>query len=198
MKIAIVDQYPIIQTGLTIYLQRLFNDVSIIVASCLEELEDKLAAQTPDVVIIAVTQEQKTSNMELISRCRELFELKRVVIYDEQADFSQLQNYFRAGVYNYISKQSDLKELYNCILEIVGDALVTRHSPVVVSSPHSPRAKLSARELQVALLLSEGIKNNSIAGQLKISASSVSSYKRRVFIKMEVKNIVQLRELMLY
>lgn len=52
--------------------------------------------------------------------------------------------------------------------------------------------KLSSRELECAKLLIKGKSNIEIARKLSLSATTVSTYKKRVLQKTKVKNIVEL------
>ncbi|MFC5079884.1 Transcriptional regulatory protein FixJ [Vibrio thalassae] len=52
--------------------------------------------------------------------------------------------------------------------------------------------KLSEREREVAKLLLAGFSNNYIAYEFGISEKTVSTFKRRVFSKLQVKSIIEL------
>lgn len=51
----------------------------------------------------------------------------------------------------------------------------------------SPRDSLTPREFQVALLVANGYGNKQIAYRLKLSEWTVSSYLRRIFVKLGVR-----------
>lgn len=56
----------------------------------------------------------------------------------------------------------------------------------------SPFSNLSSKELDVALAILQGKRNNDIADELHISHKTVSTYKTRIFKKLEINNDVQL------
>lgn len=55
--------------------------------------------------------------------------------------------------------------------------------------------RLSTREYEVATLLVKGHSNNDICNLLNLSASSVSTFKTRIFIKTNTKNVIELLQL---
>lgn len=50
------------------------------------------------------------------------------------------------------------------------------------------RTSLAPREIEILKYVSEGLKNIEIAQKLGISISTVASYMRRIFLKLDVKN----------
>ena len=63
------------------------------------------------------------------------------------------------------------------------------------SAGASPFDELSARELEIAMLLTRGRSMPDIAGRLNISAKTVATYKYRLFEKLNVDNVVTLAHL---
>jgi DNA-binding NarL/FixJ family response regulator len=56
----------------------------------------------------------------------------------------------------------------------------------------NPLLKLSSRELQVAELLIQGLSNQAMTQRLDLAATTVSTYKKRIFAKIGVANILEL------
>ena len=52
--------------------------------------------------------------------------------------------------------------------------------------------KLSDRELEIANLLVEGLGNTQISEKLNLQKSTVSTYKNRIFEKLNISNITEL------
>ena len=59
----------------------------------------------------------------------------------------------------------------------------------------SPFCKLSAREIQIAQCLLEGLKTKEIGLKLKIKSNTVSTVKRTMFFKLGVANLVDFLKL---
>ena len=56
----------------------------------------------------------------------------------------------------------------------------------LIRRPVMSLAILSAREAQIVALVEQGLSNKMIANQLQLSPSSVATYLRRIFIKLNV------------
>jgi len=50
---------------------------------------------------------------------------------------------------------------------------------------------LSVREIDVLLLISQGLKNDEIAEKLFLSVSTIKTHTRNVFIKLDVRNRIE-------
>ncbi len=66
---------------------------------------------------------------------------------------------------------------------------------VIQMQKKSPVEILSERELQVFDLLAKGNGNLEIANVLNIEESTVGTYKRRVYQKLKIKNLIELLEI---
>ncbi len=54
---------------------------------------------------------------------------------------------------------------------------------------------MSARELEVAMMLAQGLSAQNVAGRLNLSAKTVATYKYRLFEKLDIDNVVALAHL---
>jgi DNA-binding NarL/FixJ family response regulator len=52
--------------------------------------------------------------------------------------------------------------------------------------------KLTAREIQVAFYIVEGISTNIIAEKLGVKPNTISTFKKNIFKKLEVSSVVEL------
>ena len=94
------------------------------------------------------------------------------------------------GAAGYISKscgRSDLLKAFRSVLDGKDyfNKSVTYHRPAV-------QANLSAQELRVFLALAAGSRPGEIASELSLSAKTVSTYKRRIMDKLDLKSIADL------
>ena len=105
----------------------------------------------------------------------------------------------KAGASGYINKGADLNIVKDAILKVnrgetylsdsIAKHLIYDDTRNLLSSKFK---KLSSREIEVLKLLSQGRKNKEIASELEISEKTVSTYKTRLYKKMEVTNLVDL------
>ena len=62
----------------------------------------------------------------------------------------------------------------------------------IFNKPKNPLEQLSNREIEIAKLLVEGFSNIDICNTLNIQKSTVSTYKNRIFEKLDVDNLSSL------
>ena len=74
----------------------------------------------------------------------------------------------------------------------IASQLAIKH---LTDDDESPFDKLSERELQVALMISKGIRVNEVSEQLCLSPKTVNSYRYRIFSKLSINNDVELTHL---
>lgn len=107
------------------------------------------------------------------------------------------------GASGYLSKHTDGAELRQAVLELKRGkryvcAEVARHLVLnEIDSQGDPVGGLTARELSVMLMLSEGHPRDEISNRLCISLKTVSTYRTRLLQKLGARNDVDLTHLAL-
>lgn len=110
-------------------------------------------------------------------------------------------HYIKAGANGFLSKSAAVDEVRNAISTILDHGRYAsrnvRHMllPGPQDAPKklsNPLATLSQRELEVMDLMLEGKWTKEIATILGISGSSISTYKTRIFEKLDVTTIIEL------
>ena len=105
----------------------------------------------------------------------------------------------KAGASGYLSKNANTSKIVEAIDTIIGDKVylsekMDKHYKYTDTTKSRARLfkRLSTREVEVLKLLSIGKKNKHIAAELDINEKTVSTYKARLFKKLNVDNIVDL------
>ncbi len=99
----------------------------------------------------------------------------------------------KAGAMGYLTKGSSVEELVEAIKSVLrGEIYFTKEVAKVIAenlrtSEKSKIEKLSDREYQVFLMLAEGERVSDIARKFNLSMKTVSTYKKRIFDKLEIK-----------
>jgi DNA-binding CsgD family transcriptional regulator len=89
--------------------------------------------------------------------------------------------------------QLDAPGLEVCRIEVGGISLVVseapdRRRPNEVLADDELSRRLTGRELEIAVLVAQGLANKNIAYRLKISEWTVTTYIRRIFAKLDVES----------
>jgi two-component system invasion response regulator UvrY len=105
----------------------------------------------------------------------------------------------KSGASGYLNKGCSTEQLFEAIARIArGGLFVTPELAerlafgVRSDTPASPLDSLSNREMQVLKLLASGHSVGDIARELSLSANTISTYRARLFEKLDIKNPVEL------
>jgi DNA-binding NarL/FixJ family response regulator len=199
--LAIIDKQPILRLGIRLFLEAKSKDFTILTADNMQHFTPMQPDHKPDLFIIGTGIGLKTDNFELIKSIRKQFSDAAILLYDQKPDPALLPLYLKNGIKGYMSKQNDLEELHTCIWQVLaGKKYICRQIQdmninLALKSRKNSSA-LSSREYEVASYLSQGMKMTWIAHTLGIKISTASTLKNKIFAKMKVENILQLREAM--
>jgi len=125
----------------------------------------------------------------------------RVIIVTVQGDGPMPKRLLAAGAQGYVPKACLGSELLAAIRTVakgkryVAAGLAQELALQALVGERSPFDQLSARELEVAMLLLQSLRVTDIAQRLNISAKTVATHKHRLLAKLEVKDVVGLARL---
>ncbi|MFH6968696.1 LuxR C-terminal-related transcriptional regulator [Flavobacterium sp. FlaQc-28] len=107
--------------------------------------------------------------------------------------------YLNAGASGYLNKETSEEEMKNAInsMMLSGKYLTQNVKDRILDSyitkkPTNPLDLLSNREIEVAQLLIKGYGNLEILELLNIKKTTVSTFKNRIFEKLEIDNLADL------
>ena len=198
IRIVLIDDHALMRTGLRLIVDKQ-PDMEIIA-----EADDGapgialIKRLQPDVALVDVHM-PGVSGVEVTERVRRAKLSTRIVILTMAGEAPFPRRLLEAGASGYITKGCPADELLKAI-RCVADG--RRYlSPDVAqqlalaatgSAAAMPFEELSARELEVAMMLARGRSMPDIADRLKLSAKTVATYKYRLFEKLNVDNVVTL------
>ncbi|WP_326921446.1 LuxR C-terminal-related transcriptional regulator [Actinophytocola sp.] len=134
--------------------------------------------QSPDVAVVQVgSAEAAAEELALISELRGVRSVPQVVGLHQGLDPRSLLRLYRAGAHRLVSSRFGLSALEAALggtAEVAG-----------------PRGGLSERELEILALITAGCSAADIAQALEISPNTVTSHKRRIFAKLDVRSRTQ-------
>ncbi|CAH1234427.1 Putative two-component response regulator [Vibrio harveyi] len=118
----------------------------------------------------------------------------KVIFFSAETSHMYSQMAFRSGADGYVCKSENHEILKDAIEAVSKGYSFFKFKQSVEEHRNVPA--LSSRESAVMKLLLQGKTNRDIAGVLSISDKTVSTYKRRVLDKYNVKNIVELSKVL--
>jgi len=200
IRIALVDDHALMRTGLRMILEKQ-SDMEIVGEADDGERGLTSIKQTqPDIALVDVHM-PGISGVELTERARRAKISTRIVILTVANEAPFPRRLLEAGAWGYLTKGCPAEELVKAIRQVadgkryIGADVVQQLALATMDGDESPFQKLSARELEIAIMLSQGHKANTIAKRLHLSEKTVATYKARLFEKLGIDNVVALANL---
>jgi two-component system, NarL family, invasion response regulator UvrY len=201
IRIVLVDDHNLVRTGLRMILEKL-SDIDIVGEA--EDGEQGLSLikrARPDIALVDVHM-PGFSGVELTERVRRAKLETRIIILTMAGEAPFPRRLLDAGASGYLTKGCPADELIKAVRQVadgrryIGSDIAQQMALESMSGNESPFEELSARELEVAMLLAQGYAAQTIADRLSLSPKTVATYKYRLFEKLNIENVVALANLM--
>ncbi|MHA4741899.1 response regulator transcription factor [Dyadobacter sp. MSC1_007] len=198
--ILIVEDYQIIRLAIKILVQELFPEVSVREVSTFSSLLDEVANQPADLIILDI-QIPQGEGFDMIERIRTVQKNAPILIFSALEERLYGIHYLRAGANGFVSKNSGTEELGKAIVDVMetGRYVSPRIRTELLNQlgnnnyeADNPLLNLSQREITIMDMLIEGMWVKEIASRLDVTESSVSTYKARLFEKLDVSTLVEM------
>ena len=165
------------------------------------DLENKVSSENFHLALIDVFQKDRI-NLSIIKRISKLNKKLNIAVYSSLFDDELKAKALMYGASVVIEKTESAESIIKTVLLLSDGSRyfdkkmkLNAKLKLVKKKNSSPLVKLSSRELQIAELLVSGVSNNTVTQQLKLAATTISTYKKRIFIKTQTQNIIELSEL---
>lgn len=198
IKVCLADNYPVIHQGVKSYFRnhsQINIEANVNNFSMLSELLQK---KSIDILILDLELDGLSSILE-IKKILKNFPKTKIIIYCGLSEQIYAPNSIKAGVSGYINKNEQLETLSESIIQvhkgkIIMNETIKKNLSLIAKQNKSDRLhrKLSNREVEVLRYLSAGKKNHEIAKILSLDEKTISTYKLRLLIKLDVTNLVDL------
>ena len=147
----------------------------------------------PDVVLMDIFL-PRMSGIECTVRLKELLPQTQIVILTAMDDQELVFLALEAGADGYLLKRTKPADLRTALLDVLGGGapMTSQIARRVIESfrqkskIRDETARLSVREEQILMLLSQGYANKVIADKLELSIDTVCSHLKHVFTKLHV------------
>jgi len=200
IKVLLVDDHELVRTGI----RRLIEDIKgLEVAGEVETGEaavDFANNERVDVVLMDLNMPGiggLEATRRLIAKDKHL-RIIVVTIHDSEPFPQQL---FKAGAMGYLTKGCNIEEIVHAIKEVfygrryISVDIAQKMAMNIQPEDENPFDRLSQREMQVMMMSMQGMKGQQISEQLNLSPKTISTYRYRLFEKLNVSNDVELTRL---
>jgi DNA-binding NarL/FixJ family response regulator len=180
-----VDDHRIVREGIASMLNR-EPDITVVGAVATgEEALEFYTHDPPDVTLMDL-QLRTISGAETIQRIRAAQPDARIIVLTMYEGDEHIYRALKAGAVTYLLKDTLSKELIQVIRDVhAGLRPLTDHVQRSLQR-RSEQPTLTARELQVMELITDGRRNKEIAAILNISEDTVPVHLKNIFAKLKV------------
>lgn len=200
IRVFIVDDHALVRTGMRMILSA-ETDIEVLgdVESG-EEALPQIRKLKPDVVLCDLHL-PGVSGLEVTERIVKGDHGTRVIIVSVLEDGPMPKRLLEAGASGYVGKGGDASELLRAIRDVargkryLASNIAQNLALSNLDGGTSPFDELSPRELEIALLLVQGFRQEEIAKRLSLSAKTVNSHKTRLFEKLAISDSIALARL---
>lgn len=199
IRIYLVDDHELVRAGVRSLLES-EPDLSVIGEfSCGEEVLQACRHIPPDLVLMDINM-PGMGGIEATRRVVQQFPSVRVIAVTVLEDDPFPHKLLDAGARGYLSKTSSRVEMLEGVRAVMkGQHFIASEvaKKLTLTSlrsrgESSPISRLTAREMQVMMMVIQGHNNHEICSKLFLSPKTVYTYRARVFEKLDVANDVEL------
>jgi DNA-binding NarL/FixJ family response regulator len=200
-NILIADDHAIIRNGLEILLSNIGKKFSFFHASDKSEVFDNLMKNTIDLIVLDLNFEDGNA-ITWIKEIKTVFPEVKIIIFSSFDESVYKNRVLSLGANAFISKLSMPEEIILAFEQTLYDneiALTAKKSIKSIKSKKSNKSSLlnvlSNREMEIALLMIKGVANLEISNKLNLRKSTVSTYKQRIYDKLNISSVAGLIEI---
>ena len=192
-KLLLADDHGIVRMGTSNVIKQKFPDVTVLQAQDVEKATEIINDQIIDFAIIDIKM-PGGSSIDLVKEIKELQPKAKILMFSGLNEDQYGQRFLKLGVNGFLSKHEAVEEVITAI-ELINSGETYVSSDLAKKMKEGSKStidNLSARELEIISLMSEGMGNLEISKELDLKTSTVSTYKKRVMEKFNVSNSVEL------
>jgi two-component system invasion response regulator UvrY len=193
MKVLVADDHAIVRKGLKQILLEEYPFSEIEECANSEELIQKANEGQWDIIISDISMPGR-SGLEALHQIRLSHPRLPVLILSMHSEEQYAIRALKAGASGYCSKDLAHEELVNAVRRVLtGKKYITPSLAETLATQleeekqPEPYKRLSDREFDVFKLLAAGRSVSEIAGNLSLSTTTISTYRARILVKMNIK-----------
>lgn len=200
IHVFLLDDHALVRTGMRMMLSA-ETDIEVVgEADNGETALPMIRRLRPDVVLCDLHL-PGISGLEVTERIVKGDYGSRVVVVSVLEDGPMPKRLIEAGASGYVGKGGDAGELLRAVREVsrgkryLANGIAQHLALAGLGGEATPFDSLSPRELEVAMLLVQGLRQEDIAKRLSLSAKTVNTHKARLFEKLGIQDSIALARL---
>lgn len=200
IRVFMVDDHALVRAGMRMILSG-ETDIEVVgEAETGEEALPLIRRLKPDVVLCDLHLPGGMSGLEVTERVVKGGHA-RVIVVSVLEDGPMPRKLIEAGAAGYVGKGGDSAELLRAVRDVargkryLAAGIAQKLALSGIAGEQSPFDALSPREMEIAMLLVQGMRQEDIARRLSLSPKTVNTHKSRLFEKLGIKDPIALARL---
>jgi two-component system, NarL family, invasion response regulator UvrY len=201
-KFLLIDDHVVVRSGIKLLLSNIYTGSEIHEAKDGESAMAFVKDNHYDFVMLDV-QMPNTDSFVLMEYFKANYPLLKVLVFSMNSENIYALRFIKAGAMGFISKEAPMDEIKKAIDQVIkGKKYISEEMLFVLAEGTSsgntnanPFSTLSAREFEIVSMLLNGKTISLIAADLNLGISTVGTHKGRIFTKLKVTNLLELKEL---
>jgi DNA-binding NarL/FixJ family response regulator len=184
IRILIVDDHPVVRTGLTSMLGTQAGFEVVGAASCGEEALALITRTAPDVMLMDLRM-PGVNGIDLLRALQGYSNPPRVIVLTSFETDEDIYRAVQAGAHGYLLKSTMQQEMVAAIHAVQQGR---RHIPPRIAArlaQRMSRPALTARELEILEMLAKGLTNKQIGTVFQISGNTARNHVNSILEKLE-------------
>lgn len=198
VKILLADDHFVVKSGLKLVINAYNPDYKLSFASSFKEIFEKLDQESFTMLILDATFPEGNS-LSIIEDILTNYPKMKILMYTALEENIYAPKFLGLGVKGYLSKMATEDEILTAVRKVLNNEIYMSNtmkeimlSGFMNQSQINPFEKLSQREFEIMMLMVKGEANLEISNKLNIKPSTVSTYKTRIFEKLDICNLSEL------
>jgi DNA-binding NarL/FixJ family response regulator len=194
LRILVVDDHAVVRDGLKRLLAARFPDAIFGESGGTQPALDLLDNADWDVMLLDLTMPGR-GGLEVLNEARNIQPKTKILVLTMHPPDQYAVRVMKCGAVGYLTKESAPEEIVAAVEKVLaGGKYVTAAlaeklvDDLSVPAGKKPHEQLSDREYQVLLLLGAGKTVKEIGAELSLSVKTISTYRARVFEKLQFKS----------
>ncbi len=200
IRIILADDHAVVRHGVSLIIKEFLPAAEIFHANDFNFLLEILKTQEADLAICDVNM-PGCDSFHIIDAIRALQPDIKILIFSAYSEDLYAARYIREGANGYLHKDANTETIKNAIDIVLNEGKFisqqlrekSLQTDLLSGNKNiNPLKTLSNREMEVAVLLTQGLGLLEMSNTLNLHISTVSTYKSRVFEKLNISNIPEL------